>query len=387
MKFALSIVWLVALSVLAGCAEKETAPPEQKPAETQEHDEGQENLIKLSAEEARVAGIRVEKISMQSAPQRIIVTATIQANQDKLANVAPLVSGRITAVTAKLGDGVKRGRTLATVNSVEVGEARSAFATAQSGLALAQANFERAQRLFKEQIVAQKDYLKARAELQQAQAGARASRERLAVYGLSGGSTRGASLVPVVAPISGTVIEKDAVIGELSGPDKSLFTIADLSTVWIEASLSERDLGKIAPGAAAGVIVTAYPNETFHGRITYLSSTVDADTRTVKARIEVPNPAARLKPNMFASAAIETAASRTVTSMRVPNDAVVLLQGQPTVFVAKGDGFEPRAVQTGERSSTSTEIKSGIANAESVAVSGAYALKARMLKSQIGDEH
>lgn len=386
MKSALSIVWLVALSILAGCAEKETAPPEQKPAETQKHDEGQENLIKLSAEEARVAGIRVEKISMQTAPQRIVVTATIQANRDKLANVAPLVSGRVTAVTAKLGDVVKRGQILATVNSVEVGEARSAFATAQSELALAQANFERAQRLFKEQIVAQKDYLKARAELQQAQAGVRAARERLAVYGLSGGATRGASLVPVVAPISGTVIEKDAVIGELAGPDKSLFTIADLSTVWIEASLSERDLGKVAPGAAASVTVTAYPNETFHGRVTYLSSTVDADTRTVKARIEVPNPAARLKPNMFASAAIETA-STAVTSMRVPNDAVVLLQGQPTVFVAKAAGFEPRAVQTGERSSTSTEIKSGIADAESVAVSGAYALKGRMLKSQIGDAH
>lgn len=386
MKLASSIVWFVALSAIVGCAEKEPAPPEQKPAETQEHNKGQENLIRLGAEEARVAGIRVEKISMQNAPQRIIVTATIQANQDQLANVAPLVSGRITAVTAKLGDAVKRGQALATVNSVEVGEARSAFATAQSELALTQANFERAQRLFKEQIVAQKDYLKARAELQQAQAGLRAARERLAVYGLSRGSTRGASLVPVIAPISGTVIEKDAVIGELSGPDKSLFTIADLSTVWIEANLSERDLGKIAPGAAAGITVTAYPNETFHGRVTYLSSTVDADTRTVKARIEVPNPAGRLKPNMFASAAIETA-SAAVASMRVPNDAVVLLQGQPTVFVAKGEGFEPRAVQPGERSNTSTEIKSGIADGESIAVSGAYALKARMLKSQIGDEH
>lgn len=386
MKSALSIVWLIVASVLAGCADEEIAPTKPESAEEKKPDQGQQNLLRLSVEEARVAGLRVEKITAQSAPQRIKVTATIQANQDKLANVAPLVSGRVSAVTAKLGDAVKRGQTLATVNSVEVGEARSALASAQSELSLAQANFERAQRLFKEQIVAQKDYLKARAELQQAQANARAARERLAVYGLAGGAARGASLVPVAAPISGTIIEKDAVIGELAGPDKSLFTIADLSTVWIEASLSERDLGKVATGAAASVAVTAYPNETFHGRVTYLSSTVDADTRTVRARIEVPNSAARLKPNMFASAAIETA-SAAVTSIHVPNDAVVLLQGQATVFVAKADGFEPRAVQPGERSNTSTEIKSGIAAGERIAVSGAYALKARMLKSQIGDEH
>ena len=386
MKPVLNIVWLFTLLVFAGCGEKEAPQPAQKTAETQKHDEGQENLIKLSAEEAQVAGIRIERVTLQSAPQRTVVTATIQANQDKLANVAPLVSGRVTAVTAKLGDVVKRGQTLATVNSVEVGEARSAFATAQSELALAQANFERSQRLFKEQIVAQKDYLKARAELQQAQTGLRAARDRLGVYGLSGGSTNGASLVPVVAPISGTVIEKDAVIGELSGPDKSLFTIADLSTAWIEASLTERDLAKIAPGAAAEVTVTAYPNETFRGRVTYLSSMVDAETRAVKARIEVPNPAARLKPNMFASASIETAAAAT-PSMRVPNDAVLLLQGQPTVFVAKAGGFEPRAVQPGERSNAFTEIKSGITDGENIATSGAYALKARMLKSQIGDAH
>ncbi len=147
----------------------------------------------------------------------------------------------------------------------------------------------------------------------------------------------------------------------------------------------EADLAKLRVGATASVTVNAYPGETFPGQVRYIATALNRETRTVRARIEVPNADGRLKPEMFASAAIDTTGSREV--LTVPDEALVLLQGQPTVFVRKGEAFEPRAVQTGDKLRGKTVIKSGVAPGEQIVVAGAYALKAKLLKSQIGDAH
>lgn len=385
------LVVVLSLTTLAlpGCGrapqERAEAPAAEKPNIKPTSDGAAETVLKLSAEAAGTAGLRTTVMQWQDVAERITVTATIQPNQNRIAHVAPLIPGRLTRVEANLGDRVRRGQVLAVVNSVEAGQARAAYQQAQSEAALAQANFARAERLYRQQIVAQKDYLRARAELQQAQANLRAARERLHTYGVAITADGEPSLIPVPAPIAGIVTEKKAVIGELAGPDQPLFTVADLSTVWIESDIFEKDLGKLRTGLPADVSVAAYPGERFVGQVTYISPVMDPQTRTVKARVEVSNPDGRLKPNMFATAAIETPARKQV--LQVPDDAVVLLQGQPTVFVAKADGFEPRAVQTGEQASGQTVILSGLKLGERVVVSGAYALKAQMLKSQIGDEH
>lgn len=385
----LAMVIMLGVLTLSACGKKQESPEKasaEQPTEKKALDQAghpAENLIQLGADEAQTAGLRTALVQERDVSEHITATATIQPNQNRLAHVAPLIPGRLTRVTANLGDRVKKGQVLATVNSVEAGQARATYQQAQSELSLAQANFERAERLFKQQIVAQKDYLKARADLQQAQANLRAARERLHTYGVTAKSSGEPSVVPVTAPIAGTVIEKKAVIGELAGPDQPLFTVADLSTLWIETDIYEKDLGKLQPGSPATVTVAAYPGEPFKGQISYLSPAMDPETRTVKARVEVANPDGRLRPNMFASVAIETPARRQV--LQVPDDAVVLLQGQPSVFVAEGKGFEARAVQTGDKFGGQTTIRSGLKPGEQVVVSGAYALKARMLKSQIGD--
>jgi cobalt-zinc-cadmium efflux system membrane fusion protein len=174
-------------------------------------------------------------------------------------------------------------------------------------------------------------------------------------------------------------------MGEVVARDKVLFTVVDLSVAWIEAAVFERDLAKVRVGAPAVVMVAAYPEESFRGEIAYIDSVLDKETRTVKVRIEVPNRDGRLKLGMFASAAIETPGRR--SGLSVPDEAVVLVQGRPTVFVEEGEGFEARTVETGERIGGRTLIASGLAPGEKVAVAGAYALKARMLKSQLGEGH
>jgi cobalt-zinc-cadmium efflux system membrane fusion protein len=397
----LPLAWITLMALaIAGCGK--TEPPRSASSQQEQTTEGSKNTapehhedaakhaegeaLKLTDAEIAAAGIKVEEVAEQEVHDHIAVTATIQPNRDKLAHVAPRVSGRIIKVSANLGQQVKQGQALAQLDSIELGEAHSAFLQAESEARLAQANFARIDNLYSEQIVTQKDYLNARAENEKAKTALRAARDKLRMLGVAPvESSSAVSGFALIAPFSGIIIEKDAVLGELAQPDKSLFTVADLSVVWIEADLYEKDLGRVVSGAEAVVTVAAYPNETFKGHLTYISSTVDKETRTVKVRVEVHNPGGRLKPEMFANAAITTAGS--TKAIVVPAEAVVLMQGISSVFVRDADGFEPRSVELGEKLSHGVVIKSGLKSGESVVVGGAYAIKARALKSLIGDEH
>ena len=375
---------------MAGCGKTDqsrSTPATQKPA-AQTSTRADEKIVELTAAEVESAGIKVVELREEEVNEPIVVTATVEANQDRLAHVAPRVSSRIVKVFANLGDSVKQGQTLAILDSLELGEVHSSYLKSKTEAALSRKNFERAERLFADQIIPQKDFLRASAEFEISAAALRAAADKLRLLSVDPDklSTYAAvSVFPLTSPFSGTVTEKHAILGELAQPDKSLFTIADLATLWIEANLFEKDLGKVRVGSRASIAVNAYPGETFAGRLAYISSTVNKETRTIKVRIEVPNRDGKLKPEMFANAAIDTPAR--IRAFFVPDDAVLLMQGQPTVFVQDGDGFEPRAVDLGEKLRGRTILKAGVKVGEKLVISGAYALKAKLLKSQIGDAH
>lgn len=348
----------------------------------------EEGGLKLSNEQIQAAGIKVSAVEEQEVGNRVSVTATILANMDRLARVTPRVPGRIVRVQANLGDRVAAGQVLAQLDSPEIGEAFSVYWQAQTEHTLAQSSLDRAQRLHTEQIVPQKEFLRAQGELEKAATSLRVAREKLRLLGIAPGSAQGkgaASMFAVTAPFAGTIIEKAAVLGELSQPDKALFTVADLSTVWIEGNVFEKDLAKVRVGASAEVTVAAFPDEIFNGKVAYLSSVMDKETRTLKARIVVPNKDRRLIPEMFATAAIRTGGAS--KGILVPEQAIVLIQGVSTVFVEEAHGFEPRPVEPGENVNGRVVVKNGLKPGDVVVVAGTYALKARILKSQIGDAH
>lgn len=390
---ALAIALATALA-LAGCSEggtDEHSAEGDKHAENagegkkEEHKEGEE--LTLTTDEAQRSGVKVEEIKTSSIGETIAVTATIQPSQERLARIAPRIEGRVTSTPAKLGDAVKAGQTLATLDSVAVGEAHATWVQAQAELRIAESDFKRAESLVADEIIPRKDFLRAQAEREKANANLRNAADRLRLLGGTPNARgSGVSGFVVTAPFAGTVIEKKATLGGLASPTEPIYTIADLSRVWIQAELPESALSKVRVGARARVTVPAYPQQTFDGRVGHIGAGVDKETRTVSARIEVANQDGRLKPEMFATATVEVAGDpRGVLSL--PDEAIVLMQGQPTVFVFEQGAYAMRVVEPGERVGGRTVLKSGIKPGEQVVTSGAYALKARKLKSQLGHGH
>lgn len=379
---------LAAVLFLSACGKgdgAQTGAATEAEAKAEKKPEGQE--LTLTPQEAARAGIKVEPVKAERLASTISVTATIQADQDRIARISPRTEARITSAPAKLGELVRSGQVLASLDSVEVGEAYANLVQAQSELRIAEADFQRAQTLAADEIIPRKDFLRAQAEREKASAAVRAASDKLRMLGGNPGAAgRRVSGFSVTSPFTGTVIEKKATVGDLASPSVPLFTVADLSRVWIVADLPEATVSKVKVGARAKVTVPSYPSEMFGGRVSHLGSVLNKETRTVAARIEVSNGDGRLKPDMFATATIEVSGDdREVISL--PDAAIVIMQGQPSVFVFEKGAYVSRPVEPGERAGGRTTVAAGLTPGEQVVTAGAYDLKARKLKSQIGDAH
>ncbi len=219
--FVLTTLFIVGCG--QGGAAKTDVPKDKAPAasaqkgvstdkEAKSHDEAE---LKLSADEIQTAGIKTAALQEQEVREQITVTATIEANQDRFASIAPRVSGKVAKVPVSLGDKVKQGHVLALIDSIEAGEAQSAYAQASSENALANAGLQRAEKLFADQIIPQKDYLRAHADAEKAKAVLRAATERRQALGIGQDSGKHGepSVFPVTAPFAGTIVDKKAVMG------------------------------------------------------------------------------------------------------------------------------------------------------------------------------
>ncbi|MGH7796260.1 MAG: efflux RND transporter periplasmic adaptor subunit [Candidatus Binatia bacterium] len=350
---------------------------EQKHAEEKER-------VKLSPEALKNAGIKTAPAKAEAIAETLAVTATIAHNQDRLFHVTPRITGRVVDVRVSLGSGVKAGSILAVLDSTELGQAKSEYIKAQTLLDLAKANYEREKSLFDQKIAAKKDVLAAEAEYRKAEAEARSFHERLRLYGLSDQAinnlNNSPSLYTLTSPGPGVVIEREMSKGEVIEAGKKVATISDLSTVWVLLNIHEKDLAKVKQGATVKIHTESYPGEVFAGKVAYIGNVVDPQTRTVPLRVEVPNPRARLKPGMFATAEVVTGTSSTEAIM-IPSSAIQKIEGKPSVFVQGKDGsFAKRELDLGREFGNSVEVKAGLKEGEQVVVTGAFTLKSELLK-------
>jgi cobalt-zinc-cadmium efflux system membrane fusion protein len=296
---------------------------------------------------------------------------------------------------------VKKGQRLAELESADIdqaeadylkalADAENARRTTAAEVKLAQQTYDRTKALYEKTIVPGKnlqsaehdlDVAKANAEssIAQTKAALTAARRRLLILGMKDADIDALNKRPnltatfsLTSPIDGIVVERNATIGATVGTDANVFKIIDISHVWIDANVFEKDLERVRTGQEVKLTVPAFPGSTFSGRVIFVASVVDPDTRSVKVRTEVPNPDGRLKPDMFANVEIVTEMNRTAIS--VPESAVLDDGGKSVVFVAENSGYQKRVVTAGIRGNNRVEIIDGLRAGDQVVTKGNYLL-------------
>lgn len=376
--------WALGALVLftAACGEDGAAgaPEEDHEGEEEEH----VDVVVLDSVGLAAAGIELAMVDSASV-DRLPVTGSITFDQNRVSHIGPRTEGRVVALRADLGTQVRTGQVLAILESPEVGATRADMHEAEALVRIARENYERERRLETQGISSRAELLDAEAELRREEASLLRAAERLQALGAGHGE---GGQFSVSAPFSGVVVEKHASLGEVVTPADQLFTIADLDQLWLELNVYERDLGRISRGQSVEVTTAAFPNRRFSGRIVYVGDIVDPATRTVQARVELPNADGALRAGMFATAFIELGGSG-VSAALVPLAAVQELEGRRVVFVPTVEPGEFRAVpievsdQTHERG---VLVVSGVAPGDRVVTSGAFLLRSELASGEI-DEH
>lgn len=377
--------------VFSGCSRTATVPPSN----------ASPGPSPATSESAQGQGIEMEIVAPQPIAGTISATGKVLVPEDRMANIGPVHEGRLVRVYAGQGSIVRKGQKLADLESADIDQAEADYLkaladyenarrTSAADLRFAQATYDRTKMLFEKNITAGKNLQAAEHDLELAKASAASAvaatkaaltsaRRHLLILGLKDSDIDAlaskSSLTAVfslMSPISGIVIERNGTIGATVGPDANVFKIIDISSVWIDANVFEKDLQRVRPGQEVKVLVTAFPETTFSGRVILVSSVVDPETRSVKVRTEVPNPDGRLKPDMFANVRIITDLHGTAIS--IPQSAVLDDGGKSIVFVSDGAGYKKRQVTTGIQGNDRIEIVDGLQVGDKVVVKGNYLL-------------
>ena len=350
--------------------------------------------ITLSAEESSRVGLVVQPVARSDFRTHRDFPAIVQPNQRNMAEITTLVRGRVVEVYGDLGQEVKANAPLAILYSSELGLAQSAYLKAQAKLHVAEQAYSRAQFLLEEKVIGEAEAQRRHAELLSTQAEANESRDRLKLLGMSSEELRRLdrsreirSVVPIVAPFAGRIIGRKLTRGEVVETTENLFVIADLSEVWVQANIPEKDIPFVHTIHATGdkqveVRINAYPKETFKGMITYVGDVLDPVTRTMQLRMELPNRDGRLKPEMFATIRLFSEAQP--DRLAVPEAALQRDQGRTFVFVQRSlNEYELREVHVGESNGTVISILGGLSEGEPIVTHGAFVLKSELLKKPV----
>ena len=341
------------------------------------------DVVELDSAQMAAAGVAFTSVSPLPA-DTIYLTGTITFDAARVSHVASRIQGRIRRVHADIGTFVRRGDTLAVLDSPELGGAQARWAQARVSRDVARRNFDRAERLYRDGIVSERRRLETEAALREQDAALTAALQMLSALGATPDSS-GSGLFVIRAPLDGEVVEKHATEGEVVGPEAGLFIVGELNRVWLLLDLYETDLRRVQVGAPVRVVADAYPQTPFFARVGLVSSIVDSVSRTVKVRAEIPNQAHVLKPGMFARAGLTLEAP--AAALGVPHAAVQTMGGRDVVFVLEGRGrFRAKPVRLGPpRAGGWLEVYDGLRLGDSVAVTGAFALKTKLLQAAEGE--
>ena len=340
-------------------------------------------VVTLTPEMAARAGIRTAQATAGTATAELRMPGVVQPNAYKEVIVTPLVSGRVTQVQAELGAAVTAQAPLATIYSPELVDAQTAFISARAEQTAHIQRQTRTQRLTAIGAATREELEMHEAERAKVDAAVEIARSRLVLLGIPEERTQRlagpqdvVSTTAVRAPMTGVITRRAANVGLNVDPSMPLFTVVDLSTVWVIADLFERDFGKVRVGSAATVTSTAYPGMTLRGRVGYIDPQVQQETRTAKLRVEVPNSGTRLRLGMYVDVHVGEGTAR--EGVFVPKTAVQTIGSDSVVYVAGArDGqFVERKVEIGNATGDQVLVLSGLQPGDPVVTEGVYFLRA-----------
>ena len=381
------VALLIALA-LAGFSACSKKPEEAEKTETSEQASEGPSVVTLEPETLKSAGIEVLPVEPRPATRLLRFTGTVEANQQATQQVTPIVSGRVDQVRVSLGDRVGAGALLAIISSPEVAEMHGKLLEAHARQNLAASTLKRTQRLAELGATAGKDLAAAQAEAQTAEAEVRHLQDSLETVGaVPEGGEHNIAAVAARAPISGIVTERMVNPGSGVEAGKPLFTIANLSTVWVIANVPESQVSLLHAGASAEVRTAALGNGTARGTVTWIDPNLNEETRTARVRVTLSNPNELLKVGMFCEVAITPSIAAATSELMVDEPALQRIGDKTVVFVEKGPGrFEVREVSVGEKIDGHRLLLGGLSRGERVAVNGSFVLKSQLLKSQFAEE-
>jgi multidrug efflux pump subunit AcrA (membrane-fusion protein) len=362
------------------------------------------DVVKVSEEAQRHVGIQVQAIETQQVARVLSVAGQVQMDEQDTSHVGMIADGRITSVDVLPGTAVRRGALLGNLHShmvhETVGALMMAFADVdrqRSAVAFATQAQQRYHHLYsiqasslEESQRADQDLVQAQKMLVDAETNVRMEREHLSELlqvepeSLTPTNLYDKELIPIRSPIDGVVMARNVTVGQVVATSFEGFVVSNLHTVWVVASVNEKDLPLVRAGVPAEVVSQGYPDRIFHGRVETIGDQLDPQTRTVPVRIVLPNPDVLLRPGMFAAARI--AESQTQQSLFVPEDALQDINGMRVVFTTTdGSTFRARTVNVGTRSQGKVEIIDGLNPQDRVVVKGAFMVKSEMLKGTMGE--
>jgi cobalt-zinc-cadmium efflux system membrane fusion protein len=341
-------------------------------------------VVPLSQDAAERAGIIVAPVERGVSRTELRLPGVVEPNAYRQIVVTPLVAGRVTKVGPALGDRVRRGNTLAEIYSPALAEAQTRYVSAHAMLDAHDRELRRTQKLVEIGAASLQELEKIHAEHAAQTAAVQSARSQLELLGVSTSALEKmapdhnvSATINIPAPIDGVVTERGANVGLNADQATKLFTVLDLSTVWVVASLYEKDFPRVRVGTEAAITTSARPDLTLRGRVSYIDPQVSADTRTAKVRIEVPNPSGELRLGMYADVVV-TGASGT-SAPRVPRNAVQNVGDRTVVYLAnpKDPGkFVEREVRLGQTSGEQVEVVSGVQPGDIVVTAGSFFVRA-----------
>jgi len=365
-----------------------------------EHEEHEEGVVRLNADKLAGLHLSTARVRRGSLSQTLELTGEVRWNAERVTHVVPRVPGVVREVNKSLGDRVAEGEVLALLDSRELAAAKAAYLTALAREQLAGTNFAREEKLWKQQVSAERDYLESQNALAQAKIESRLTQLQLQAIGLSDAEIKAIPNAPddeltlfrLTAPLAGVVVERHITRGEMLKDDSQAFQIVDPSEVWVMGRAYERDLRLLSTGQKAIVRLEAIPGEQFEGKVDYIASQLDLETRTVEVRVVLTNPGNRFRAGMFGVVSVfaSTASGepQQPLGLLVPRGAVQPVKGGFVVFRQMDPGeFQMIPVQVRGRSKEFAWVEGDLRVGDSVAIGDTFVLKSEAAKEEMGGGH